>query len=80
MGNWQSIDTAPTDGTEFQGWGCELTDAGDRMEAEDCWHPVCWYSTKRNRFEALIDSPYEAAKMRWATLTHWMPTPSEPTR
>ncbi len=68
---WQSVGTAPKDGTEFQGW---LITAGASW-----WEPRCRFNND-GAFEiwGRIDWDEEGFDTVNATLTHWMPQPGPP--
>lgn len=70
MADWQPIETAPKDGTEFQAW------VGH-------WEPRCRYNPDTEAFEMWGRTDYDCEG--WDTYpdlppTHWMPEPAQPTQ
>jgi hypothetical protein len=83
MGEWQPIETAPKDGTEFDGWGYSIPDSGHMpQDPESGRRTECFWGER--------DSHYVKPKEGWCAtghdgwswgmvLTHWMPPPAPPT-
>ena len=75
MGDWQPIETAPRDGTEFLAYGPEINDDGDDdgdefiQEYDELICIACWRS---HSGEWVSDG------MVIYHLTHWMPLPAPP--
>ena len=73
MSGWQPIDSAPSDGSEFQAW---LT---SRYHPAGWWEPRCQFNND-GAFEVWQRTDYdrEAFDTVDATPTHWMPPPAPP--
>ena len=74
--DWQPIETAPKDGTEFQAW---VTHGRDQ---KGFWEPKCRYS-EHGAFEMWGRVDYDCDG--WDTYpghtpTHWMPLPAPPVK
>ena len=67
MSDWQPIETAPRDGTEFQGWV-------QYSEASSGWHPFMRYH--EGDFQSYDE--YFEDWMYSLNPTHWMPRPLPP--
>lgn len=70
---WQSIETAPKDGTRVDLWAKTWLPAFDKFESRrfsDCYWTKGDSMTNRHAMWAGMDSNFHA--------THWMPLPSPP--
>lgn len=70
MSEWQPIETAPRDGTEFQAW---IDQYG--------WEPACRYNPDTEAFEIFGRIDYDQDgwdSYHHMTPTHWMPYPAPP--
>lgn len=82
---WLPIETAPTDGTTFDGWGYAIPDCAEMpMGLQFARHTECYWGKR--------DSEYvrrRIGKQGWCSrghdgwswamvLTHWMPVPDAP--
>ena len=72
-GEWQPIETAPRDGTEFQAWVVHM--------GHGYWDWQCRYN-EHGAFESFgrIDYDMDGWEVSPGTPTHWMPNPSAPTK
>lgn len=84
MSEWQPIETAPRDGTQFlalvsNGWYALAAAPADALRHE--WPFQWWRSDSRQHYPVVETHP---ADTDWAAtytllLTHWMPLPPPPT-
>jgi hypothetical protein len=74
---WQPIETAPRDGTEFQAWVVQETDASTSW-----WEPRCRFDPDNEAFQIWCRVDYDQdgwdTDWNWKP-THWQPHPSPPT-
>ena len=83
MSDWQPIETAPKDGSLFDGWGFSIPDSGEMPDfpQEFLRFTECYWGKR--------DSQWVRPKEGWCTLgsdgwswaidiTHWMPLPAPP--
>lgn len=85
MSDWQPIDTAPKDGTQFDGWGTLINDDGEIHYPDPLRHTRCYWGERDSQY--VRRSKY--GKEGWCTeghdgwswgvvLSHWMPEPKAP--
>lgn len=71
MSEWQLIDTAPRDGSIFDGWAVNGKGQGGRIADAYYDDAYGWCSVLFGPVNMLFGSPAE--------LIHWMPLPPPPT-
>lgn len=80
MSEWKPIDTAPRDGTEFQGW---VRNPEPEIEGHiGFWVPRCRINPESDAFEMFGRIDYDcedwATIASWLVIDAWMPLPSPP--
>lgn len=70
---WRTIDSAPKDGTEFQGW----VSWGGR---DGWWEPKCRFNADTEAFEVWgrVDYDQDGWDSHAVTVSYWIPTPAAP--
>lgn len=72
---WQPIETAPRDGSEFQAWVVALDNAKN-----GCWEPKCRFNQMSEAFEiwGRVDYDIDGWEVYGVKPTYWMPSPTAP--
>lgn len=86
MSDWQPIESAPKDGTIFDGWGTLINDDAEVHHPEPVRHTDCYWGERDSDY---VRRSKKFGKEGWCTgghdgwswgivLTHWMPLPCAP--
>lgn len=83
MSEWQTMDSAPKDGTRILGWSVEEPDTfllptSGLSHVDDGPHVIVWGSRFKSGHKAAWWFRFGSEFTEIATPTHWLPIPADP--